>query len=390
MIKSFIASYIKLEELSGILLILFATLAIFFANTTYLSPTYNTLQNIFIGVTIADFTFQRSLLSWVNDGLMTLFFFLVTLEIKREIIDGELSTIKRAILPIVGAIGGMIVPACIFMLFNLDTPENLKGWAIPMATDITFALSILMVLGRRVPLPLKIFVTTLAIVDDLGAIVVLATFYTNTIHFEAMFVAIGLTIIAFILGHRRITFGGAYVVIGMLLWFSLLKSGVHPTLSGVLLGFAIPHQDAKGECEFSRRLEKKLHSWVNLCIVPFFVFLNVGVPLANSVKHIFDPLTIAITLGLFFGKQIGIFSFVFIAIKTNLAHLPRKVSLSQIYGISVLSGIGFTMSLFIADAAFSNIEKMNAVRLGIIYASSLSIVWGLIILYFAAGAKNSA
>ena len=380
-IKSFIENYIRIETFAGLLLIAISACAIVIANTDSLYPTYTHFQHLPIGISIGDFVIQKSFLHWVNDGWMALFFLLISLEIKREVMVGELSSIKKASLPVFSAIGGMVVPAIIFAMFTYKDPILLKGWAVPTATDIAFALGILSILGSRVPLSLKIFLTTLAVVDDLGAIIILALFYSADLNTTALLYSLGIIAVLALLNYRRVCSASVYLVLGLVLWFCLLKSGLHATLAGVITALAIPHKPSrKKQCPVED-IEHRLHGWVTFLVLPMFAFLNAGVPIPTFSTDLITPLSLGIVLALIVGKQVGIFAFAGIAIKLNWAKLPNGVSLVQLYGVAVLCGIGFTMSLFIGTIAYTDETIMQSVRLSIIVASLISAIWGMIVLY---------
>ena len=382
-IKSFIENYIKIETFAGILLIFVSAAAIGIANTESLYPAYTHLQHMPAGISFGDFKIEKSLLHWVNDGWMTLFFLLISLEIKREILIGELSSIKKAILPVIAAIGGMVVPALIFIAFTSDSPSLSRGWAVPVATDIAFALGILALLGKRVPMPLKIFLTTLAVVDDLGAIIILAIFYSTDLNTTALLYSGAMIFILLALNYNKVASASVYLFIGTVLWFLLLKSGLHATLAGVITALAIPHKPSrKVQCPLED-VEHRLHGWVTFLILPMFAFLNAGVKIPALTPELFTPLSLGIILALFVGKQIGVLGFAGLAIKLRWAKLPTGVNLMQLYGVAILCGIGFTMSLFIGSVAYTDQAIMQSVRLSVIIASTLSALWGIFILFIA-------
>ncbi len=410
-----IQEFINQETSSGVILLASTILALLWANSSYANSYFNLWHTILtIGIE-GKLIISKSLLLWINDGLMAIFFFVVGLEIKRELLIGELRTLKRAIIPIAAALGGMILPALIYTLFNFNHASK-HGWGVPMATDIAFALGVLALLGRRAPLSLKIFLTALAIVDDLGAVIVIAIFYTSQI----MWAWLGLAALFFVflltlnlLGFRHPLL---YALIGIGLWVAFLKSGVHATIAGVLLALTIPTSSKINEEQFiqqsrnwldkfetqsqgkelnitqqaiignietaveeaqspSQRLEHTLHPYVSFLIMPIFAFANAGVSLTTHIS-LFNPVTLGIILGLFLGKQIGIFSFTYLAVKTGLAELPTNTSWQQIWGVSILSGIGFTMSLFIAELAFEQDDLLTSAKLGILLASFISGIVG--------------
>lgn len=379
--RSFIGKFLKLESSGGITLLATSALALIFANS-FLSPYYFELLNTPVIVQFGEQGIAKPFLLWVNDGLMAIFFVLVGLEVKREIMLGSLSSYQQAILPVLAALGGMIVPALVFTFFNYDDPLAMEGWAIPMATDIAFALGIMALLGKRVPLPLKIFLLALAIIDDLGAIIVIALFFAHGLSVEAM-IGAGLSIIVLIIMNRmRISALCAYLFVGMVLWFCVLKSGVHATLAGVILGFTVPITARDGSSPLES-LEHALNPWSAFFILPIFAFANAGVPLLGvNLEMLSGALPLGIMLGLLIGKPLGVFSFCFLAVKLKIARLPLLVNLKHIFAVSVLCGIGFTMSMFLSGLAFENAgESINTLsRIGILLGSSLSAVLGLLLL----------
>lgn len=322
-----------------------------------------------------DIEVTKSILHWINDGFMAIFFFLVGLEIKREFVEGELSTPSQALLPALVAVGGMAVPAAIFWFINRDAPGNLSGWAIPTATDIAFALGVLALLGSRVPIQLKILLTAIAVLDDLGAIIVIALFYSGNIFFGSFYLVIVLLVALFMLNRWQVMRTAPYIILGMILWLAVLKSGVHATLAGVAVAMFIPVRSAKDpEHSPVETLIHKIHPWVAFLILPVFAFANAGVPFTGMGLHsLLDPLTLGIIAGLFIGKQIGIYGTLYGAIKSGLCPMPKDTSWKQLYGMSILCGIGFTMSLFIGGLAFSGIEQQAEIRLGVL-AGSVSLL----------------
>ena len=330
-----------------------------------------------------------SLLHWLNDALMALFFLLVGLEIKREFLDGELATWPRRILPGLAAAGGMVVPALIYIAINANEPANLRGWAVPTATDIAFALGVLLLLGKRVPVSLKIFLTALAIIDDLGAVAIIALVYTEELSLLWLALAIAAVVLLWILNRSRVTSLAPYLVLGALLWFFTLKSGVHPTLAGVALALAIPLRLSPGKPDDAQsplhRLEHALQPWVGYLVVPVFGFANAGVHLAGMEGGAaFADVPLGIAAGLFLGKQIGVFGSSWVAIRFGLADCPRDASLLQLYGVSILCGIGFTMSLFVGLLAFPGAPDLqDRVKLGVLAGSLLSALIGTLVLLLA-------
>jgi NhaA family Na+:H+ antiporter len=332
-----------------------------------------------------DFEIKKSLLHWINDGFMAIFFFLVGLEIKRELVAGELSSRSRALLPALAAVGGMIVPALVYMSINLNTPENHVGWAIPAATDIAFALGVLSLLGSRAPFRLKILLTAIAVIDDLGAIIIIALFYTSELYMPSLMIAAVALATLFILNRRGVSSVSPYILIGIILWICVLKSGVHATLAGVATAFFIP-MTCRKDPSYSpcAHLEHGLHPWVTFGILPLFAFANAGVPFAGMGLHsLGDPLTLGIIAGLVVGKQIGIFTTLFIVIKSGLSPMPSNSTWLHLYGVSILCGIGFTMSLFIGGLAFDTLFQQAEIRLGVLVGSVTSAVLGFLVLYFA-------
>lgn len=371
-------AFINKETAGGLILIIGALLALV-VNNSGLSTWYFDLLHVPVVVAIGGFEIAKPLLLWVNDGLMAIFFFLVGLEIKREVIEGELSSMDRALLPVLAAVGGMAVPALVFVGINLGTPENLSGWAIPAATDIAFALGILALIGPGVPVALKVFLLGIAIIDDLGAIVAIALFYTADVSTTSLLIAAaGFAVLATLnkMGVRSVA---PYVLIGLVVWAGVLKSGVHATLAGVIIALTIPLKEKDGKSPL-KNLEHGLHSWVSFAILPVFAFFNAGVSFAGmTFSSLLAPLPLGIALGLFIGKQIGVFGASWLAVKSGLCRLPDRVSWMQVYGVACLTGVGFTMSLFIGTLAFDQDSQLNAVRLGVIFGSILSIIVGVIV-----------
>jgi NhaA family Na+:H+ antiporter len=369
---------------AGLLLALAAILGLLFENIATLRPLYDSFLNVYVTVGVGAAEISKPLLLWINDGLMAVFFMFVALEIKREAYEGSLSTWKKAALPVYGAIGGITIPALVFIgVVGLNSPEA-RGWAIPAATDIAFALGVLSLFGKRVPAELKTFLLALAVVDDLAAIMIIAVFYTSQLSLLALSLAFvtGAALIALNLaGVRRYA---PYVLLGAVLWVCVLNSGVHATLAGVALGFAIPlTRDDYGRSP-ANIAEHGLHVWVTFMVMPLFAFANAGVPLQGlNMDLLMQPLTLAIILGLFVGKQVGVFGAAWGAIKFNLAEAPKSASMLQLYGVSLLSGIGFTMSLFIGALAFIDPEHQSRVRIGVIVGSLLSGILGAIVLSVA-------
>lgn len=374
-----IQNFIQMESVSGLLLMTMALLALVLDNSP-LSWLYHQLLNTQVSLGVGQWILAKPLLHWINDGLMAIFFLLVGLEIKREILQGELDSIQKMALPGIAAIGGMLCPALIYMLFNHHDALSLQGWAIPTATDIAFSLGILMLLGSRIPSSLKIFLTALAILDDLGAVIIIAVFYTKDLSYISLGFATLWLLILFLLNFFKITKPAPYVVVGIFLWFCVLKSGVHATLAGVALAFAIPLQDSKRpEHSPLRAMEIALHPWVAFAILPLFAFANAGVSFQGmSLATFAHAIPLGIIFGLFIGKQLGVFGACWLAVKLKWAHLPRRCQWSQLYGVAILCGIGFTMSLFIGGLAFGNLspEYTRYLRLGVLCGSLLSAIIG--------------
>ena len=390
---SSIRNFLRLEAAGGLLLIASAVLAMAVVNTP-LRPLYDTLLATPLEWRLGDFEIAKPLLLWINDGLMAVFFFMVGLEIKREVLEGELSRPSQIALPGIAAIGGMVVPASIFWAINAGDAHAMSGWAIPTATDIAFALGMLSLFGDRVPVSLKVFLLTLAIIDDLGAIVIIALFYTSQISLASLAVA-GASLVALAAMNRRgVLRISPYLLVGAVLWTSMLKSGVHATLAGVLLAFFIPLRTPASERPAPlTRLEDDLHTPVAFGILPLFAFANAGIPFDGmNIAALTAGLPLGVALGLFLGKPIGIFGFSWLAVRSGLARLPDGVGWQAIFGVSILCGIGFTMSLFIASLAFesSSQDIMAASRIGIVAGTAASALLGLLVLKIALPAGRLA
>lgn len=415
--------FLHAEASGGILLIIFTIVALVWANSP-LAETYHNLWHTNLSIDIGGLGLNYSLHHWINDGLMVIFFFVVGLEIKRELLVGELSSVKKSALPIAAALGGMIFPAAIYTLFNTGT-DGASGWGIPMATDIAFVVGILALLGNKVPLSLKIFILALAIVDDIGAVLVIAVFYTSEISFISLMIAAGLLVLLVAMNRSGVRNLLIYSLVGVALWLAFLKSGVHTTVAGVLLAFTIPASSRINTKKFSnetealikdfdnagehgnnvltnserltivdqienncekiltplQRFEHGLHPWVSFFIMPIFALANAGVSIGGDFSSsLTNYVSIGIVLGLFIGKQIGIFSFSYLAVKFKLASQPEGVSWKKIYAAAILGGIGFTMSLFIANLAFNSEELLNTAKVGILSGSLISGIIGFIIL----------
>ena len=385
-----IQAFMQMEASAGLVLMGVAVLAMIAANTGF-AGAYEAFLNTKIRVGIGEFEIYKPALLWINDGLMAIFFFLIGLEIKREVLKGELSSFDKAVLPIIAAIGGMAIPGLVFVMINWGTPENLNGWAIPAATDIAFALGVLALLGTRAPLSLKVFLLAVAIIDDLGAIVIIAVFYTSELSTNALTLSMLGFALAVALNRMGVQRTAPYLIIGIFMWVFVLKSGVHATLAGVLIALTIPMKEKDGDKSLLYKMEHALHPWVAYLILPVFAFANAGVNLQGlSLESLTQPLTLGIAAGLFVGKQIGVLGATWISVKSGLARLPEGVGWAQVYGVACLTGIGFTMSLFIGSLAFGAADTMNAVRVGVICGSILSGLLGFAVLYRASGKPATA
>ncbi|MBC8128388.1 MAG: Na+/H+ antiporter NhaA [Gloeobacteraceae cyanobacterium ES-bin-144] len=374
--------FLKLETSSGILLMAFAVIAIVWANSGW-SGVYESVFSTKFTIGYGDAMLSKPLVLWINDGLMAVFFLVVGIEIKRELMTGELNNSRKATLPAAAALGGMLVPALLFTLFNKGLPSQ-AGWGVPMATDIAFSLGVLAMLGKRIPLALKILLTAVAIVDDLGAVIVIAVFYTATIKGALLASSLGLIGLAWMFGRV----GGRSVIVftllGVIAWVFMLKSGVHATIAGVLLAFALPTRQLAHEAEpLGQRLEHALHPWVAFVIMPIFALANAGVVVSGSfTEALAKPPSLGIITGLVLGKPIGIFGFAWLAVKLGIATLPAGLTWGKIFGMSLLAGIGFTMSLFIADLAFGTSENLTYAKAGILAGSLISGILGYLYLRF--------
>ncbi|MGB5966211.1 MAG: Na+/H+ antiporter NhaA [Sulfurimonadaceae bacterium] len=382
-LKQSLLNFFRGESAVGILLIMATILAMLLSNSP-LAQAYQNFLDIPVAVSIHQFAIAKPLLLWVNDGLMAIFFFMVGLEIKREVLEGSLSHISKIVVPAFAAIGGMVVPALVYIAFNWDDPIGMQGWAIPMATDIAFALGILSLLGKRVPAELKIFLLALAIIDDLGAIIVIALFFGHGLSTSALAVSGFFIVVLILMNWRGVTNNTAYILIGIIVWAAVLKSGVHATIAGVIVGLLIPLRNNK---KSFHELEESLHGPVNYAILPLFAFVNTGVNFSGvSSKDFVDNVTVGITLGLFLGKQVGIFSFSLLAIMLKFGKLPDGLNLGHLFGVAILGGIGFTMSLFIGSLAFECADdvciNMTDERIGILMGSLLSAIMGYLVLKF--------
>ena len=376
--------FFKLEAASGLVLLIAAIIALVISNSDFSELYFNTLsQYLFIGVN--NFGLKLSVHHWINDLLMAIFFFFVTLEIKREFIQGELSNLKKALLPIIGAVGGMLIPALVYVSINFGNTETLNGWAIPSATDIAFSLGILSLLGSRVPISLKIFLTALAIIDDLGAILIIAFFYSGDLSINYLSLILISYIFLLILNKFGVKKFLPYLIIGAFMWFFTYKSGIHATIAGVLLASTIPHRIKDKDFSLLIKLEHAISPYVAFIIMPIFAFANAGVSLEGlSLSSLLLPVPLGILLGLFVGKQVGVMIFSYIAVKVGAAQMPDNSNWISLYGVSVLTGIGFTMSLFVGNLAFSeNIQYVDGVKIGVLAGSLLSTLFGYFILLIA-------
>jgi len=382
-----ITKLLKSESASGVLLVIAAALAMIIANSPWGVHYTSTLATeVMVGVKnsniewLQSFAIYKPILLWVNDGLMAVFFFMVGLEIKREVMKGELSDKRKVVLPIAAAIGGIAVPALIYAGINWTNPDQtaIDGWAIPAATDIAFALGVLSLLGKRVPAALKLFLLTLAIIDDLGAIIIIALFYTQELSLTSMIIAALAVFGLLTLNRMRVYTVIAYFILGLIMWVAVLKSGVHATLAGVIIAFFIPLHKPDGESiSMAEQLEHDLHKGVAFIILPLFAFANSGISFDGvKLEEVFGPISMGIALGLLIGKPIGIMLTSWIMVKSRLASLPEGVTWSYMFGVSLLAGIGFTMSLFISSLAFTDGSSMNADRIGIFLGSTISAILG--------------
>ncbi len=373
--------FFKLEAASGLILLFAAILALIISNGNYGDLYFSTLDK-YITLGTKEFGLKLSVLHWINDVFMAVFFFFVTLEIKREFLQGELSNPKQALLPIIGAVGGMVVPAVFYILVNYSNSATLNGWAIPSATDIAFSLGVLSLLGKRVPVSLKVFLTALAIIDDLGAIIIIAFFYSGNIEIKYLILMLISLIILVGLNKFRIRSFLPYLIVGIFLWEFTHQSGVHATIAGVVLALTIPHNIKNSKNSLLLKLEHSLSPYVAFGIMPVFAFANAGVSLEGlTFATLLNPVPLGIVLGLFFGKQIGVFVLSYIAVKLKIADKPNNSTWPSFYAVSILTGIGFTMSLFVGNLAFANnIEYMDGVKIGVLAGSLLSTVCGYFLL----------
>ena len=383
--KILVGEFLKKECSSGIILMFVTIIALIFSNT-FLSQFYTTFLHTKIEFRVGDFLeISKPLILWVNDGLMAIFFLMIGLEIKRELILGHLSSFSNVIFPLIAAIGGMLVPALIFFIFNYGDDFALRGWAIPTATDIAFALGVLSLLGKRVPTSLKVFLMALAIFDDLGAILIIAFFYTAELSLNSLFFATVCIAILFLFNRLKIPYLSLYALVGFILWICVLKTGVHATLTGIILAFTIPLHivnERRKRVSPIKTLEHFIHNWVAYFILPVFAFVNAGIDLRTiSISDMNNSVTYGIVFGLFLGKQLGVFTFVYISVKLGITKLPINVTWRQIYGVSVLTGIGFTMSLFINSLAYVDSSVFSYTdKIAILIGSFMSGILGYLIL----------
>jgi len=391
-ILSLIQKFLSKEYASGILLFFAASLAMIAENSS-LSGFYDSLLATQVEIRIDDFQIAKPLLLWVNDGLMAIFFFHVGLEIKREVLGGKLSELSAVTLPLFGAMGGILVPAGLYAFINLDDPAALQGWAIPTATDIAFALGVLGLLGKRVPTGLKVFLLSLAVIDDLCAILIIAFFYTSSLGISSLIVASIMICLLYLLNRMKVTSLVPYFFVGLILWASVLKSGIHATLAGVVIAMFIPYiKRPDSDINMLEEIEHDLKDTVYLFILPFFAFVNSEVYLGElSIDSLLRPIPLGIMAGLIVGKQLGILSFCWLAVKSGFASMPDDINWKQLYGVSLICGIGFTMSLFISSLAFEtgDISTMEDDRIGIIVGSLLSGIAGYFFLRFSNNKKNN-
>ena len=380
--------FFKLEAASGLVLLIAAAIALILSNSD-LSGYYFGVLNTHILIGTQNFGLDLSILHWINDVLMCVFFFVVTLEIKREFIHGELSRPKQASLPIIAAIGGMAVPAIIYVIINFETGNTLRGWAIPSATDIAFSIGVLSLLGKRVPISLKIFLMALAIIDDLGAIIIIAFFYSTDLQYMYLILMIGSFLALLIINKFGVKKFAPYLLIGIFLWYFTHESGIHSTISGVLLALTIPHRDHEKDFSLLLKLEHILSPYVAFGIMPLFALANAGVSLEGiSTNTLMAPVPLGILCGLFFGKQIGVFLFSYLSIKLKFAEMPSNSNWIKLYGVGILTGIGFTMSLFVGNLAFmENTQHMVGVKIGVLCGSLLSAFVGYFLLLITTNKK---
>ncbi len=369
--------FFKLEAASGLILLFAAIIALIVSNSD-LSNLYFSTLNKYLFIGINNFGLKLSIIHWINDGLMAIFFFFVTLEIKREFLQGELSNMKQALLPIIGAVGGMLVPALFYIFINWGDSETLNGWAIPSATDIAFSLGVLSLLGKRVPLSLKVFLTALAIIDDLGAILIIAIFYSGDLSLKYLSLMTLTFLTLLVINKFNVKKFLPYLIVGIFLWDFTHNSGIHATIAGVLLAMTIPHRKKEKDFSLLIKIEHAISPYVAFGIMPLFAFANAGVSLEGlSLSFLLDKVPLGIVLGLFLGKQLGVFVFSYISIKLKIAQMPNNSNWFNFYGVGILTGIGFTMSLFVGNLAFvENMQYMDGVKIGVLTGSLLSTLTG--------------
>ena len=380
--------FFKLEAASGLVLLIAAIFALIISNGSFSELYFHSLEKyLFIGVN--EFGLKLSVHHWINDALMAIFFFFVTLEIKREFIQGELSNIKQALLPIIAAVGGMVVPALFYIVINFGNSETMNGWAIPSATDIAFSLGILSLLGSRVPISLKVFLTALAIIDDLGAILIIAFFYSGDLSIPYLSLILLSYIILLVLNKFSIKIFLPYLLVGLCMWFFTYKSGIHATIAGVLLASTIPHRLKEHDFSLLVKIEHGISPYVAFLIMPIFAFANAGVNLEGlSLSSLLNPVPFGILMGLFFGKQIGVLLFSYVSVKLKFADMPNGSTWLSVYGVSILTGIGFTMSLFVGNLAFAeNLQYIDGVKIGVLSGSLLSTIFGYLLLLLSSKKK---
>jgi NhaA family Na+:H+ antiporter len=380
-LRSVIRNFVRLESSSGILLLIAGLIALVLSNSSFAGVFDHILHlKLYFGTNFP--LFYKSTQHWINDGLMVIFFFVVGLELKREFLEGELSMPSQAILPVIAAVGGMAVPAIFYLLFNFNNPETFQGWAIPSATDIAFSLGVLSLLGKKVPISLKIFLMALAIIDDLGAIIIIALFYSSNLEIFSLLVVLFILFFLYLCNRRNLQNIWIYILLGFFLWIFIQNAGIHATISGVLLAIFVPHKKTK-QGSLLTCAENKLHPWVAYLIMPLFALTNAGVYLGDvSLASLSNPVPLGIMTGLFFGKQIGVFFTTFLLIKMGYARLPSGSNWIQMYGIAMLAGIGFTMAMFINFLAFDTDIYINQAKIAILIASFTSAVLGYILLNF--------
>jgi Na+:H+ antiporter, NhaA family len=380
--------FFRLEAASGLFLLFAAVIALVLSNSN-LSNLYFSILNTHLLIGTKDFGLDLSIIHWINDALMAIFFFVVTLEIKREFIQGELSNPKKALLPIIGAVGGMVVPAFIYIVINFESTITLRGWAIPSATDIAFSIGVLSLLGSRIPISLKVFLTALAIIDDLGAIIIIAFFYSSELQFNFLLLMLASFLILLIFNKLGVKKFIPYLIIGIFLWYFTYGSGIHSTIAGVLLATTIPHKTHEKDFSLLLKLEHFLSPYVAFGIMPLFALANAGVVLTGmSMNTLMSPVPLGILCGLFFGKQLGVFIFAYVSVKLKLAEMPSSSDWLKFYGVGILTGIGFTMSLFVGNLAFVDYSNnLDGVKIGVLAGSFLSAIIGYFMLLIVSKKK---